>query len=803
MVKLRSRLIRSPFSGAGEATSATPATPTAATGNTGCESSNNHIRQQHQRQRQVNNRRRNNHGGGLGNNNQQLHQRRTQQQRRQSSNSSASDSSIQATATTTASQRRPFESLGSSLSDSPSTLRSSGGITSPGKRKPETRGITASIRRAKNMFRMASSPMTSFHSSSMSNLGGDVTHYVAAGAGVARASSDGGIVDCDDERMDTSDDHGNVDAAEPSSYTSPVALAFPRTPSQEENVPPMALLSPNSGTFYAHAAGAAAFNYNHKGKAEDPNAMDVDVSGVMTTASAAAAPVPAPPRIKNVLEWMREDAPPELLPKLLSFCGSRKMNALSRVNKAWNEVMKDESVWRVLCEDTHKWSDGDEVPQHSWSQFYKQNPCVPIDYDTIEDAFDSISSGPRTDTIENNVLHAFREQRKTCRILLHPGPYFLRRPLVANVAGNAELTIESVSGLRDPEHGMIWHQNYYKRSSSSSTDDGMSRLPANSYSPSVEAMRPSSPTLRQIFGSCGGRSSSSLALDRSSTLASSNGEDNVNSNTSSTDQSKHRAAFHQSCFQGPRPTTLLCLESRNQNEPVLRIRRGTVNIRGLKFLHYCEGTDIWNGNAAVQVQTAFGRNGRPIRVQPPSVMPTANVTDCDITSLSGRGLVNIDGGISHIHNCNFHNSAATGVYIGGAGSVATMTLTDVVENGVGNSRNPRRGVARGHSGVYVEQGLAKLRDCNISQNTLTGISAISTEQARLHIEESDIRANRSDQMELPPADSGRGVNRNNSIGSTGQGRARSRHLRDLVMMQQEDRRVLPSTPRGPSIGIGG
>ena len=100
-----------------------------------------------------------------------------------------------------------------------------------------------------------------------------------------------------------------------------------------------------------------------------------------------------------------------------------------------------------------------------------------------------------------------------------------------------------------------------------------------------------------------------------------------------------------------------------------------------------------------------------------------------------------------------------------------MTLTDVVENGVDNRRNPRRGVARGHLGVYVEQGLAKLRDCNISQNTLTGISAISTEQARLHIEESDIRANRSDQMELPPADSGRGVNRNNSIGSTGQGRA--------------------------------
>ena len=67
-----------------------------------------------------------------------------------------------------------------------------------------------------------------------------------------------------------------------------------------------------------------------------------------------------------------------------------------------------------------------------------------------------------------------------------------------------------------------------------------------------------------------------------------------------------------------------------------------------------------------------------------------------------------------------------------------------------------------------------------------------TKQARLHIEELDIWENQSDQMELPLADSRRVVNRNNSISSTGQGRARSRHLRDLVMMQEEDSRsVLP------------
>jgi hypothetical protein len=59
--------------------------------------------------------------------------------------------------------------------------------------------------------------------------------------------------------------------------------------------------------------------------------------------------------LKNVLEWMLTDAPPDVLPKILSFCGSRKVNALSKVSKAWyNNIAKNELVWRVMCEDTHK-----------------------------------------------------------------------------------------------------------------------------------------------------------------------------------------------------------------------------------------------------------------------------------------------------------------------------------------------------------------------------------------------------------------------------------------------------------------
>lgn len=57
----------------------------------------------------------------------------------------------------------------------------------------------------------------------------------------------------------------------------------------------------------------------------------------------------------NVLSWMQTNAPPDVLPRILSFCGSRKVNALSRVNKAWNKLITtNDLVWRVMCEDTHK-----------------------------------------------------------------------------------------------------------------------------------------------------------------------------------------------------------------------------------------------------------------------------------------------------------------------------------------------------------------------------------------------------------------------------------------------------------------
>ena len=323
MVKLRSRLIRSPFLGGD-------------TSNTinGGGADGSSLSFDHQRGNNNNIRRRNNSS------NQEQQEEGNQQPRR----SQRLESNLEGgrSTATNQQQRRPFESLPSASEHTTASSEEANqhhhqSIASPrGKRKPESRGITASIRRAKTaMFRMASSPMNSNNNT--------------AGVGVVSGEND----DSNINAMDTTggDTLGEAVAAS-SSYSTPMAAGVPshrtihRTPSQEENVPPMALLSPNCGmSYYAHVAAADNNNnnYDHAAETQHPPYPDDDteMDDVVDTTN-------------NVLDWMKDDAPPELLPKLLSFCGSRKVHALSRVNKAWNAVMKDESVWRVLCEDTHK-----------------------------------------------------------------------------------------------------------------------------------------------------------------------------------------------------------------------------------------------------------------------------------------------------------------------------------------------------------------------------------------------------------------------------------------------------------------
>lgn len=627
--------------------------------------------------------------------------------------------------------------------------RSISGIIDTSRSEGGGSGISSTLRRAKSAvahtFSMSQSPSPPMRGEASSSLRVEADSFVSSVVG--------------DQDYDTEE---GMDA------DSTMGEAVGYTPSEEENI----ILYPNSGTYYGHAAVAGKAKIGHL----DGNAMDCDNLS------------------KNIMEWMKDEAPRDVMPKILSFCGSRRMNALSKVNRAWNAIVTDESVWRVMCEDLHKWVEGDQIPS-SWRRYYCENPCVPIDYDSVDAAFNSISSGPRVEVEYNSVRHAYREQRHNARLLLYPGSYYLREALVINCIGASKVSIETISGFNDPEHGTTWCRNYHSnesiQASSSasprSTRDGLKRSSANS--------------LRQIF-KC---RSASAAVEQSSPESSESEELEVRSTISSVpghfSQGRTTPSFVQD--EDCTSTTLLVLESRRQNEPVIRVRQGKCDLRGLKVLHYCAGTDIWNGNAAIQVQSPFGDNDMPIRFEHPSVAPTATLSNCDIMSMSGRGYVNIDGGISFLDRCNIHNSAATGIYIGGIGSVATILRTDIFENGNGNERN-RRGVARGHSGVYVEQGITTIRDSNISKNSLTGISAVSSNHATLELEGSDIVSNGSVQLEMPPIGStsrGRSYSRNNNISTTGRGRPRSLFLSGASERGQRSGPVgghFPPIPQSPS-----
>lgn len=406
----------------------------------------------------------------------------------------------------------------------------------------------------------------------------------------------------------------------------------------------------------------------------------------------------------------------------------------------------------------------------SWIDHYKENPCLPYDYDSIDAAFEAISSGPRVSIKEHeNDNFQYRHQTKNARILLKPGPYFLRRSLVCNAIGSTHITIECLVGS-DPKHGMIWSRNFNK----SSYQD---RSAISMTSSILDVAKPSSAHLSEVF-----------APGLSSPIPPQNFNENSMSDIMN---GILNGNYFLHCVEGENPTAFLIFESSIKDSPCIRVRQGAMTLRGLKFLHYAEGQDIWNGNTVIQVQRPFRKN-QPLPIAAPSIPPTAHVIDCDIQSLSGRGIVSIDGGITRVDNCFIHNSAATGMYLGGSGSVATITRTDVYENGNGNDRRRNMGdenVRRGHSGIYVEQGTARVRDCNISKNSLTGMSGISPDKATLQIENSDIISNGSVQLELPPRGTvsrDRSFSRGNNISAfRGMGRPRTRFLQELLKPRDE------------------
>jgi hypothetical protein len=444
-----------------------------------------------------------------------------------------------------------------------------------------------------------------------------------------------------------------------------------------------------------------------------------------------------------------------------------------------------------------QWKPGETEP-HSWKEYYRSCPCVPIDYPTIPAAIAAIAQQQQQEektpgAIESNKKNPFRRnhatthnhnnntnsnqkqhpnrQVRSVRILLRPGTYCLSNTVQIQALPGVVIQLETM----EMPIGLFYNNldrnsnNKARRSSSSSSamDDILDRpLPAPLPMPSAVSTK--RPSFRNLW-SCS--SNSSRRHRRGG-----DDDDFPPDDTDYTEDLTDLEDFHHRLPTLPttsstatliQPIARLILRSRRHNEPVFCVRQGILVLKNVEIQHNSHGLDIWNGNAAVQIQPneppAFennpeenGGNNGIHRLRP---RPMALLERVQVTSRSGRGIVNIDGGRLCMRQCIVRDCAATGIYIGGPGSAALIESTDVIGNGIGNypdnatTRHHRRGIARGHSGIYLEQGEAQIRNSTVINNTLTGVSVVSPDNATLQLSQSLLAGNGTFQLELPPTGS--------------------------------------------------
>lgn len=113
-------------------------------------------------------------------------------------------------------------------------------------------------------------------------------------------------------------------------------------------------------------------------------------------------------------------------------------------------------------------------------------------------------------------------------------------------------------------------------------------------------------------------------------------------------------------------------KTKRRNEPLIRVFRGQLVLARVALEHYSPGVDIWNGNAAIQIQPAI--ESSPI----PFVMPTvpeasAVLNRVDVRSYSGRGIVAVEGGHVYMEDCHVHHCA--GMYASLSLYFSSITIT--------------------------------------------------------------------------------------------------------------------------------
>jgi hypothetical protein len=60
------------------------------------------------------------------------------------------------------------------------------------------------------------------------------------------------------------------------------------------------------------------------------------------------------PTTSDLMPWLQQECPRDLLGHILSYAGPQTVQILNRTNTFWHDLIKEESTWRSLCEGMYK-----------------------------------------------------------------------------------------------------------------------------------------------------------------------------------------------------------------------------------------------------------------------------------------------------------------------------------------------------------------------------------------------------------------------------------------------------------------
>lgn len=56
----------------------------------------------------------------------------------------------------------------------------------------------------------------------------------------------------------------------------------------------------------------------------------------------------------ELMTFLSQECPEDVLPKILAYCGPQKVAALSQTCHQWSNIILNDATWRILCEELYK-----------------------------------------------------------------------------------------------------------------------------------------------------------------------------------------------------------------------------------------------------------------------------------------------------------------------------------------------------------------------------------------------------------------------------------------------------------------